>query len=67
MGEALGKLFVKEYFNETAKKRYSNLVEAIRDAYKDRIKNLAWMSDLAPRINAPTRELADDAISLLSP
>ena len=45
MGEALGQLFVKEYFNETAKKRYSNLVEAIRDAYKDRIKNLAWMSD----------------------
>ena len=45
MGEALGQLFVKEYFNEKAKKRYSDLVEAIRDAYKDRIKNLAWMSD----------------------
>jgi len=45
MGEALGQLFVKEYFNETAKKRYSDLVEAIRDAYRDRIKNLAWMSE----------------------
>ena len=45
MGEALGQLFVKEYFNEKAKKRYSDLVESIRDAYKDRIKNLAWMSD----------------------
>lgn len=45
IGEAVGQLFVKEYFNETAKKRYSDLVEAIRDAYKDRIAKLTWMSD----------------------
>jgi len=45
MGEALGQLFVKEYFNEAAKKRYTDLVESIRDAYKERIKNLSWMSD----------------------
>jgi len=45
MGELLGQLFVKEYFNETAKKRYADLVEAIRDAYKDRIKALPWMTD----------------------
>jgi len=45
MGEALGQLFVKEYFNETAKKRYENLVEAIRDAYKERISKLTWMSN----------------------
>ncbi|WP_111590978.1 M13 family metallopeptidase [Chitinophaga dinghuensis] len=45
MGEALGQLFVKEYFNATAKKRYENLVEDIRAALKVRIQNLAWMSD----------------------
>jgi len=45
MGEALGQLFVKEYFNEKAKQRYIDLVEAIRDAYKDRIGKLTWMSD----------------------
>jgi putative endopeptidase len=45
MGEALGQLFVKQYFNEKAKQRYSDLVEAMRDAYKERIKNLPWMSD----------------------
>lgn len=45
MGEALGQLFVKEYFNEKAKERYNSLVEAIRDAYKERIKNLSWMSE----------------------
>jgi putative endopeptidase len=45
MGELLGQLYVKEYFNEKAKERYSNLVEAIRSALHDRISNLTWMSD----------------------
>lgn len=45
MGELLGQLYVKEFFTETAKKRYSDLVEAIREALKDRISNLTWMSD----------------------
>jgi len=45
MGEALGQLFVKEYFPEKAKQRYSDMVEAIRDAYKQRITQLTWMSD----------------------
>lgn len=45
MGEMLGQLYVKEFFNETAKKRYSTMVEAIRAALKDRIGKLAWMSD----------------------
>lgn len=45
MGEALGQLFVKEYFPEKAKQRYSDLVEAIRTAFKERIQKLDWMSD----------------------
>ena len=45
MGELLGQLYVKEFFNETAKKRYSDLVESIREAYKERIQKLTWMSD----------------------
>ena len=45
MGEALGQLFVKEYFNEKAKQRYSQMVENIRDAYKERIAKLSWMTD----------------------
>lgn len=45
MGEALGQLFAKEYFNDKAKQRYSDLVEAIRSAYKSRIEKLTWMSD----------------------
>ncbi|MER3464643.1 MAG: M13 family peptidase, partial [Chitinophagaceae bacterium] len=45
MGELLGQLYVKEFFSDTAKKRYSDMVEAIRDALKDRISKLTWMSD----------------------
>ncbi len=45
MGEMLGQLYVKEFFNETAKKRYTDMVEAIRDALKDRISKLTWMGD----------------------
>jgi putative endopeptidase len=45
MGEALGQLFVKEYFPEKSKQRYSDMVEAIRTAYKERIQKLTWMSD----------------------
>ncbi|MEO7529914.1 MAG: M13 family metallopeptidase [Sediminibacterium sp.] len=45
IGEALGQLFVKEYFNEKAKDRYNTMVESIRDAYKERIMKLSWMSD----------------------
>jgi len=45
MGEALGQLFVKEYYSPQAKRRYADLVEAIREAYKERISKLTWMSD----------------------
>jgi putative endopeptidase len=44
MGMVLGRIFVKEYFPEAAKKRYEHLVEAIRTAYRERIKRLDWMS-----------------------
>jgi putative endopeptidase len=45
IGEALGQLFVHEYFNETAKKRYNDMVEGIRTAFKARIQKLDWMTD----------------------
>jgi putative endopeptidase len=44
LGELLGQLFVKEYFPSTAKLRYTKMVEAIRDAYKEHIQKLDWMS-----------------------
>ncbi|MCR8561479.1 M13 family metallopeptidase [Mucilaginibacter sp. BJC16-A38] len=44
MGELLGQLFVKEYFPEKAKIRYMDEVEAIRQAYREHIQKLDWMS-----------------------
>lgn len=45
MGMLLGKIFVKEYFPEKTRKRYSDMVEAIRDVYRDHITRLDWMSE----------------------
>ena len=45
LGEPLGQLYVQKYFSEKAKQRYSNMVEDIRAALKNRIQNLTWMSD----------------------
>jgi putative endopeptidase len=44
MGELLGQLFVKEYFPLKAKQRYADLVEAIKQSYREHIANLDWMS-----------------------
>src|SRR5262249_22660951 len=44
MGMVLGRLFVQQYFPEAAKKRYSDMVEAIRTAYGARIDTLERMS-----------------------
>lgn len=44
MGELLGQLFVKEYFPEKSKQRYVAEVEAIRQAYREHIMKLDWMS-----------------------
>ncbi len=45
MGELLGQIYVKKYFDDSAKARYTKLVENVRTALKHRIENLAWMSD----------------------
>lgn len=45
LGDALGQLFVKEFFPEKAKKRYTDMVEAIKEAYAENIQQLDWMSD----------------------
>ena len=45
IGDALGQQFVKEYFKPEAKKRYEEIVENVRSAYKARMEKLDWMSD----------------------
>ena len=45
MGQALGQLYVKDYFPPEAKARAQQLVDNVRNALKARIEGLAWMSD----------------------
>lgn len=45
LGEAVGQLFVKEYFPPQAKARMEQLVENLRGSFEQRIKQLDWMGD----------------------
>ncbi len=45
LGEALGQLYVKKYFNEESKKRVLDLVNNLQKSFENRINNLDWMSD----------------------
>jgi putative endopeptidase len=56
MGMVLGELFVREYFPERSKQRYTGLVTAILAAYRERIDRLDWMSE-------PTKEKAREKLA----
>jgi putative endopeptidase len=45
LGEALGQIYVEKYFPPAAKERMLNLVENLRFALGERIKQLDWMGD----------------------
>ena len=45
LGQALGQLYVKRYFNEDAKKRVLALVNNLQKSFENRINQLDWMSD----------------------
>jgi len=45
MGQALGQLYVKDYFPPSAKARAQALVDNVRAALKTRIEHLDWMGD----------------------
>lgn len=45
LGFALGELYVKRYFDETAKKRVLDLVNNLQKSFENRIAQLDWMSD----------------------
>ncbi|MCM1377247.1 MAG: M13 family metallopeptidase [Clostridium sp.] len=45
MGEAVGELYVKEYFPESSKRYMEGLVDNLRNALAKHIMHLPWMSD----------------------
>lgn len=62
LGDALGQLFVKEYFPAKTKKRYDDLVEQIVISYREHIQKLDWMSDSTKqkaitKLNSITRKV----------
>ena len=51
LGEGLGQIFVKGYFPEKNRIRYEQMVDNVKVAFSERIKELDWMSQ-------PTKDLA---------
>ena len=45
IGEALGKLYVEEYFPAEAKDKAEEMISNVVKAFENRIDNLTWMSD----------------------
>jgi putative endopeptidase len=60
LGDALGQLFVKEYFKPEAKARYDTLVKNVVSSFAEHIKNVDWMS-------APTKEVALNKLHKIDP
>lgn len=56
IGEALGKLYVAEYFPPAAKARALELINNLKEALADRIKTLEWMDE--PTKKAALEKLA---------
>lgn len=46
MGELLGQIYVEKFYSPKTKQRYEKLVDDIIEAYRERIKNLDWMSQV---------------------
>lgn len=64
LGDALGQLFVKQYFPEKTKKRYEDLTEKIVESYREHIQKLDWMSDSTKqkaivKLNAITKKVGN--------
>ena len=45
LGEAVGELYVREYFPPTAKARMDELVDNLLEAYRSSIEDLDWMTE----------------------
>jgi putative endopeptidase len=56
IGEALGKLYVADYFPPQAKARALELINNLKEALSDRIKTLEWMDE--PTKQAALKKLA---------
>src|SRR5437764_10522575 len=58
IGEALGKLYVDQYFPPAAKARALELINNLKEALADRIKSLEWMDE-------PTKQKALEKLAAI--
>ena len=52
LGEVLGKLYCAKYFDESSKSQALQIVETVRQALEDRLKEVDWMTSDATREEA---------------
>ena len=52
LGEALGKLYCAKHFDQASKERALTIVEQVRQALEDRLKEVDWMKSDTTRENA---------------
>ena len=45
IGEALGELYVRDNFNDEARRKAEDLVKDIRSIFAERLKNISWMNN----------------------
>jgi putative endopeptidase len=45
VGEALGQLYIKQNFSEETRRRVAEMVEDIKETFRERLKNAEWMSE----------------------
>jgi putative endopeptidase len=62
LGDALGQLYVEQYFSPRTKERYEKLTNEIFDAFRERIRSLDWMSAATKerslaKLNAVTKKV----------
>ena len=60
LGEAVGELYVKQYFPPDSKKKMLELVENLRKAYSQRVQQLPWMTE-------DTRKVALEKLATFRP
>ena len=60
LGDALGQLFVQEYFKPEAKARYDTLVQRVEASFAEHIQHADWMS-------APTKVVALNKLHRITP
>lgn len=52
LGEALGQIYCEKYFDESCKEKILDIVESVRQALEDRLKEVDWMKSDSTRQEA---------------